>query len=344
MIFSKPQYSRSKVNLAGEILLRNNPTEKDLDWAIDVINNWRSCHTYPINTFQATLREKIKNINKDALVAQRLKRMPSIAAKLKRFPKMMLSRMQDIGGLRAVVDTMHELRRLEQLYKDARFKHILVKEDDYIRYPQVTGYRSIHLIYRYNNEKAPEYNGLLIELQLRTRLQHAWATAVETVGTFIQHSLKSSKGPKEWLDFFALIGSAFAYKEKSPQVPGYEHLSEMNTYQEVRKMALKLKVQDSLQAYTVATDAISQDKAKGSYHLIILDPNEKKVRIQSFGRRRLDAASKAYLEIETEIISKSSDLQAVLVSTNSLKTLKRAYPSFYLDTHEFLTQLNKLIS
>ncbi len=46
---------------------------------------------------------------------------------------------------------------------------------------------------------------LLIELQLRTRLQHEWATAVETMGTFLQSSLKSSQGPEEWLDFFSLF-------------------------------------------------------------------------------------------------------------------------------------------
>jgi hypothetical protein len=40
------------------------------------------------------------------------------------------------------------------------------------------------------------YNDLKIEMQLRSQYQHAWATAVETVGTFIGQALKSSIGPE----------------------------------------------------------------------------------------------------------------------------------------------------
>ena len=43
-----------------------------------------------------------------------------------------------------------------------------------------SGYRGVHLIYRYNSDRKTEYNTLLIEMQLRSQLQHAWATAVET--------------------------------------------------------------------------------------------------------------------------------------------------------------------
>jgi hypothetical protein len=67
---------------------------------------------------------------------------------------------------------------------------------------------------------ASTYNGLRIEMQLRSRLQHAWATAVETVGTFLRQALKSSQGEGAWLKFFALMGSALARREHTPLVPG----------------------------------------------------------------------------------------------------------------------------
>ncbi len=39
-------------------------------------------------------------------------------------------------------------------------------------------------------------------MQIRTAVQHSWATAVEVVGAFTAQSLKSSQGNEKWLDFF----------------------------------------------------------------------------------------------------------------------------------------------
>ncbi|MEA1894581.1 MAG: RelA/SpoT domain-containing protein [Euryarchaeota archaeon] len=164
---------------------------------MEILNNWRSCHRYPINTFQATLHQKVEKIDSKAFVAQRLKRTPAIISKLQRFTKMKFSRMQDIGGLRVVVATLKRVYELEESYKQSRFKHKLVTERDYIQNPKSSGYRSVHMVYKYHNDSAAAYDGLLLELQIRTRLQHAWATAAETMGTFINYALKSSEGPEE---------------------------------------------------------------------------------------------------------------------------------------------------
>jgi putative GTP pyrophosphokinase len=111
MSFPVPEYSRKQVQRAGDTLVAFENADEDSpeiqDWyaAFLVLTNWRACHGYPINTFQATLRNKLKKIDRDALVAQRLKRTPSILNKLSRIKGMNLARMQDIGGLRAVVST-----------------------------------------------------------------------------------------------------------------------------------------------------------------------------------------------------------------------------------------------
>jgi ppGpp synthetase/RelA/SpoT-type nucleotidyltranferase len=101
--------------------------------------------------------------------------------------------MQDIGGLRAVVREVDYVYKLRDLLLKGRFLHKLVREDDYIRKPKASGYRSLHLVYRYANKYAPEYTGLQIEIQLRTELQHIWATAVETMGIILKQSLKSDE-------------------------------------------------------------------------------------------------------------------------------------------------------
>ena len=212
-------------------MLRDGGTPVQQASALQTLNNWRSCHAYPINTFNATLRNKVSVVSPTAIVAQRLKRAPSIVSKLQRFHAMKLSTMQDIGGLRGVVKTNKQVYRLLQNYLSSRFDHELVVARDYIKNPKTSGYRSVHLVYKYRNKREPHYDGLQIELQIRNRVQHAWATAVETMGTFLDHSLKSSEGPSEWLNFFSLSGSAFAHLEGTTPVSGYEHLSRLETFQ-----------------------------------------------------------------------------------------------------------------
>lgn len=339
------KFSKSKVNKAGKTLinyLNKNPTQfddREFLRAFLVLNNWRSCHGYPINTFQATLRTKLKAIDSKALVAQRLKRLPSIILKLNRFENMQLARMQDIGGLRAVVSSLKKARQLEENYRKSRFKHDLHAFRDYINNPKSSGYRSIHLVYKYKNPIVPEYDGLYIELQIRTRLQHAWATAVETMGTYLEHALKSSEGPEEWLAFFSLAGSAFAHMEGTPPVPEHEKLSKKETYKDVIKEVEELDVIDKLMAFSVATKHVITDSKKGSYHLIILNLIEKKVSIATYTKDQLEKANKDYVKIEKKA-SEEKHLQAVLVSAGSIKSLRQAYPNYFLDTREFIKQLN----
>ena len=76
--FVEPHYSKSQINRAGEILAAPEAySAEDQDWASRVLANWRACHGYPINTFQATLRQKLKAIDESAIVAQRSARPPS---------------------------------------------------------------------------------------------------------------------------------------------------------------------------------------------------------------------------------------------------------------------------
>jgi putative GTP pyrophosphokinase len=337
----KPQFTRGEVNKAGNIFRDGSGSRDELFWAAEKLGKWRAMHNYPINTFQATLRKRFQSFDRNALVAQRLKRIPSIVKKLRHFPDMELARMQDIGGLRAVVATLKQLEALHRNYKEVLFQHELVSERDYISKPKQSGYRSIHLVYRYKNAAAPNYDGLLIELQFRTRQQHAWATAVETMGTFLDSALKSSEGPEEWLEFFALTGSAFAHLEKRPPVPGFENLTEHETLKSVVHKARHLKVREKLRGFGAAINAIHSDKRKGTYYLLVLDPVARTTRFQAYSKERFDIATADYLKAEEQIVE-GSQTQAVLVATASVEALRRAYPNFFLDTHEFLNVLKEI--
>ena len=342
MIKIKPVHSRKKVKKAGDILRNVTASAQDRDDAMDVLSNWRAIHSYPINTFQATLREKLYHIDREGLVAQRLKRTPSIISKLQRFPQMNLARMQDIGGLRAVVKNIKKCRQLETNYRNSKFSHELVDEKDYIKKPKPTGYRGIHLIYKYKNHRAPEYDGLNIELQIRTKLQHAWATAVETAGTFTNHALKSSEGPAEWLQFFALASSAFAIIEKENKVAEHENLSDKEIYELVINRAEKLDVVNTLKFFSITANHIKNDNKSGSYHIVVLDTQNKTVAIESYGKRNLAEANKRYTNYEKELENGDGDRQVVLVATSSIEQLKKAYPNYFLDTVQFIAKIRHI--
>ncbi len=353
--WTTPQYSREELNEAGRTLVAyNSSPEWDIDLygeyeaALPIINNWRSSHSYPLNTFQTTLRRYARKIDEGALIAQRIKRLSSISAKLERFPDMKLSQMQDIGGCRAVVKSMSAVRRLAKLYGESDIKHKRASMDDYITKPPVSGYRGIHLVYRYFSDKEKTaYNGLKIEIQLRSQYQHAWATAVETVGTFVQHALKSSFGPPEWLRFFALMGTAIALRERGPVVPntptGRQELAI-----ELKHYANHLDVANRLRAYGEAMKTLRGDEyaeAKSRYYLLVLDPvqDPPEVTVSGFKANELQKAQDAYLLAEKSFKDKPGK-DAVLVSVDSLASLERAYPNYFADTRVFLELMEQALS
>lgn len=343
MSFVKPKYSKSQINRAGEILVSDSATEKDRHFADKVLANYRAAHGYPINTFQATLRAKLKGIDENAIVAQRLKRTPSIVLKLMRFDGMKLARMQDIGGLRAVVSTVARVRKLEGSYRESRFAHALVSSKDYLEEPKADGYRGIHLIYRYANANVAEYDGLSLELQIRTRLQHAWATAVETMGTFLGQALKSGQGEHQWREFFSVAGAALADLEKTTPVPGFEACTPQQIHERLFDCERRLRVLEKLSGFAIAADRITTERGQGGYHLITLDSANRTVTIKPFPVAKLEEANLAYATVEARTKA-GETIEAVLVSAGPVEQLRKAYPNYFLDTQVFVRQLHRLIA
>ncbi len=242
--------------------------------------------------------------------------------------------MQDIGGCRAVVTSVSQVETLTDNYKRSHIKHLLHKHNDYINEPKSSGYRGVHLVYRYRSDRQDTYNDQKIEIQIRSRLQHAWATAVETVGTFTQQALKSNLGKQDWLRFFALMGTALAIRERRPPVPGTP-TSNSKLRTEIKEYALRLNVEGTLQAFGAAMKTITAPRhlsGKAHYFLLELRPSEKTTKITSFQRGELATATDEY--ILAEHFAGESD--SVLVSVESMKQLRRAYPNYFLDTSVFL--------
>jgi len=349
---SVPAESKNKINKAGSELVdaadaaKTNVSSAALGMAVDLVERWRSCHAYAINTFQSTLRGKLRNYAGSPVVAQRLKRMPTIVDKLKRHPNMQLSTMQDTGGVRAIVNSTKDVYKLAEDYENnIRLAHELVVKNDYIANPRSEdGYRSLHLIYKYKNIKVPEYDGLRLEVQIRSKLQHLWATAVESMGTFLGQALKSRQGSQKWLDFFALISAKFALQEGTNLPPRFAKLTEKTIVDRITVIEKDLNAIHKMQNLSLATDAISKSKLKGKgsyYHLIILDSQNRSVQVFGYERKGFSFAVDHYSQVEARAASGES-IEPVLVSAGSLRNLRRAYPNFFLDIEEFAKKLKSI--
>jgi ppGpp synthetase/RelA/SpoT-type nucleotidyltranferase len=343
--WTKPAFTHGTYNSAGQVLANRRSTPEQIDRALGILNNWRSSHSFPLNTIQMNLRHNATRVDDGALIAQRLKRASSVIAKLQRYPKMHLARMQDIGGCRAVVKGVEEVQRLYQFYlTKTRVEHELHRHDDYVSAPKLSGYRSVHLVYKYRSgvERLQAYNGLLIEVQIRSRLQHAWATAVETMGTFLQTSLKSSEGPEQWLRFFILTGSVFAEIEGTPYVQDTPtNPSELK--EAVREMWSAYQVRKRLETYQLALRMLERLEKRPEkpfhYYLLRLNIPARSLSVYGFPKEQIEAATTAYLGIEKEIVEGGKQEEAVLVSADSPKALRDAYPSYFLDTTVFVTRI-----
>ncbi|MCU1534742.1 MAG: hypothetical protein JWR53_1223 [Glaciihabitans sp.] len=330
-----PLYSKSAVDRAAAVLVSPETNGTDRELALAVVNNWRSSHAFPLNTIQMGLRRRAASIDADATTAQRIKRLPSITGKIDRYPDMKLSRMQDIGGCRVIVSDVAAVRDLVAKYKTGNGKHTLDRLDDYIdEKPKNSGYRGVHLIYKYTSDRNDTYNGLRIEVQIRTRLQHAWATAVETVGFFTLQALKSSQGGDEWLRFFALMSSHIAEIEGTLLVPGTPGGRAERTA-EILQLANTLGVIDKLTAYGQTLKFAEENIVGGrdNYFILRLDASDGNLTVYSFGN--LTAATEAYDGMERAAATEEN-VDVVLVSVDSLASLRRAYPNYFLDTAIFV--------
>jgi ppGpp synthetase/RelA/SpoT-type nucleotidyltranferase len=304
--------------------------------ALDVVNNWRSAHAYPLNTFQIGLRQKARKYDSNAVVAQRTKRLWSIYHKLARFKTMKLSQIQDIGGCRAIVATTQQVYSIVDDYKSSRMRHNPHAMTDYIAEPRNSGYRGYHIIYEYFSDRTRTsiYNGLRIEMQIRSVLQHAWATSVETIGTFTRQALKSSIGEQDWLRFFALMGTVIAHKEGTSPVPGTPS-DLVNLIEELRHYANRVNAINRLRTIAATLQTLEQPSARTTQaHLFLLELTPDALNVRGFPSSQQKEAQEAYISVEKEI-AKEQHGDAVLVSVDSLASLRRAYPNYFLDTRVF---------
>jgi len=318
-----PGGSKSRVNRAGDNVRNNTTTQEDLK----VIEEWRAAHRGVLNTFQAILRTRTKGTN--VIVAQRHKRKNTIFDKLQRLPSMQLARMDDVAGCRLIFKNIKELNKFHDTFHRAKFNHKRRNEPDkynYIKTPKDTGYRGIHDVYEYdvNSESGKSLAGLYIEIQYRTLVQHAWATAVEVVGFITESQPKFQQGDKRYEYEMALASEILARAHEKLKGP-FPEKSDREILEEFLAIDKELSLLKTLRGLNQAKSEVSNKK-----NTILIFSDKGELEVKSF-RDATDALRALFL-LEEEM--PHNDI--VLVRADSSDEVRLAFRNYFSDAREFV--------
>lgn len=218
-------FTKGEVNRAGTLVceffygpprkvgapLRGFDPEKLVD-AMYAITWWKQLHARPLSRVGAGLRYHVIQeegaIQGKIDVAQRLKKRDTIIGKLDRYPRMELTQMHDIGGVRA---TLPSLACLNAVSRRLKKTWTIRRSRDYVAEPKPSGYRAIH--------HDVVRGGVVIEVQLRTVRQHVWANQVEDDGRKLGTGYKFGFGSEQVHDYYRIMGDAFYLLDRDEELP-----------------------------------------------------------------------------------------------------------------------------
>lgn len=323
---SFPGGSKSRVNRAGENVRKGTATAEDLQ----VIDEWRAAHRGVLNTFQAILRGRTRGTA--ISVAQRHKRKRTIFDKLHRFPGMLLARMDDVAGCRLIFKRQKDLYAFREDFHKARFNHKRrndLDKYDYIKNPKETGYRGVHDIYEYdvNSDVGKKLAGLNLEIQYRTLVQHAWATAVEVIGFITESQPKFQQGDKRYEDAMALASEILARAHEGqtgpfPDVPDRDLVSSFLASD--RQLGL-LKM---LRGLNAANRDVSDKR-----NAILIFSGTGDLEVRAF--RDAPDALRALFDLEKQF----PDRDIVLVRADTSEEVRLAFRNYFSDARDFIRLL-----
>ncbi|WP_286822423.1 RelA/SpoT domain-containing protein [Desulfobacter sp. UBA2225] len=318
-----PGGSKSKVNDAGDRVRDDISTLAD----IKTIEDWRAAHRAVLNTFQAILRTRTKNSK--AVVAQRHKRRNTIVGKLLRFPKMQLSRMDDVAGCRIIFPSVKELKKFRSHIHKARFKHKRKNDPDkynYILNPKKTGYRGIHDVYSYdvNSESGRHLKGLLVEIQYRTKVQHAWATAVEVIGFITESQPKFEEGDTRYQYAMALASEILARSFEEMKGP-FPELCDSELILKFLDIDSELGLIKTFKGLNSAKTSVNDKK-----NSILIFSEDGNLEVKSY--KDSTEALRALFELEKELVG----CDIVLVKADSSEEIRYAFKNYFTDAKDFI--------
>lgn len=338
-------YSMHDVRRAGERLAKaviwDDADREEIYRTFAIASSWRDSHVYPMRSVRLSLMYRLRKFGIEGLAVSRPKRMSSIRRKLRVQQTMKLDQINDLGGCRVITDTVSGVWKLvNDVTKD--FQHpVRGRAYDYVTAGKPDGYRSYHVVFEYAPKGTHDelFSGRRVELQIRTVLQHSWATAVEAVGLFRDENLKGGQGDPGWLRLLKLMSDEFALAERCETGLG----SRADRLKEIRDINKQIGALDLLDNMRSATRYVTEyiQAADAKYYLIAYDRATNEVTITPYGDAVVGslALDKAERELEW---AEGRPQKVVLVEIDKIAKLIDAYPNFFGDVLLFKQRLRDL--
>jgi ppGpp synthetase/RelA/SpoT-type nucleotidyltranferase len=334
------EYTKGKIDKAGEHLSKG--TWKDDDDYLNceiIFDDYRKRFIEPLTEITLKLHSWLLLFGKEFYIAQRIKRKPQILRKLKRF-SVRLTQLQDIGGVRIIFSDYHIVDQFllfvkEKLSKGRFFK--IIKETDYRekgRYD--SGYRAVHLIISRND--------VVLELQLRSQLQHNWAERIERTSVIYGHFLKELEGDKLVLDYFKMLSNIF-YEIESGRKPSDEIVENLEKIriesEKIISSSDKKNVFNSSVNESFIKGMISRDAAlKGSFYNWLIVFNWKEGRFENWQliEGKSIEAINSYKELEKKW-DEENGYEVVMIGSSDVSMIRKTHSHYFgIDNYDTILQ------
>ncbi|KFI44755.1 RelA/SpoT domain-containing protein [Bifidobacterium bohemicum] len=356
---SRPaSFSKNRARQVSRIL-REGSVNPDFKQALEEAHQWRLLCVEPTQRCFDELQRIC--LPSDATVVFRLKRMSSIIAKLQRPAHYRLDELDDIGGCRIIVDT---IERVNEIVKDIEQSRVLTVDGpqvkkDYIASPELSGYRGVHIIVRLEHEGKVHR----VEIQVRTKLQHLWATSLEAEARHHNPLLKTGIPLEQYEDddaqraeFFMLVSDYLCIREKT-RLREDSRLDVERDENSIRELlggiGLASDIRDELRLFseenilTLSDSKDSDEVASQGFVLLDFDFGAQTLKKEYFERDDLMAAVDAYDNEEKEFVTEDNSRpwgrDVVLIAADREQDIPKAFPNYFGGDDEFIQIVCELL-
>ena len=348
------KYTKSQIVNAWSHLVEDSTNEKDLA----IVNEFRYSHEDITKEIKATIEKhpKVK------FSWRRLKRTPSIIHKIRRSKEkgesMRLVAMQDIWGCRAVFDSMSDIYEFvewiesnpsemswfkikwinDYLYnKDCKYNYKFPQITK-LKWPKKDWYRWVHIIFEYKWND--QYSGLLIELQLRTKKQHARATAVEIFDLMNEYKIKFWEWDNDSKKFFRRSSVVFEKDEWFKQSNYNKAKIKMKEIDNKTKILNSLWNRALSYSFTRWYEKEVRKKELQGDIILQINKDNNAIKVTPYHGKNIEDLKQLYLKLETEFIN-DDNVDIVYLSSTEIEL---AYPNYIWDASFFIRECKKYIN
>ncbi len=296
------------------------PTSEDILQLHELRMEYRD---FLYSTFKV-LSDEADAIDSKAICTYRIKRVESIISKLRRYPETSLVTMEDLAGCRCILSSRQSIPRLVESIK-RRLK--VTRERDYIKETPETGYKSYHLTIQ-----DPTKSNLKLEIQLRSRIHHNWATLVEITDQVLGTKIKENHDTPDLMEFHRI----FSKNESEITIEDKKRLLEIaDRYDYVSKIG-QLFIKNNQRIRSLYDEINS---TTDTFFLVETD-NRK---LTSFAHYNgFQEAEEAYIRRYAELSNNhnaSANLLLFHAQQPDFETISMAYSNYFLTYNELFYRL-----